>query len=512
MITWVILGGRVPSVQRQGFDQALHPADQAFVAMDRRDSPMNMSVLVMLDEPRASLEEWRRYLDSRLDRVPRWRQRVTTLPLGIGRPVWVDDREFAIANHVQGVRLDLDGDDVLYELAARLHGARQSMRHSPWLLTVVDQPSRQSLVIRAHHVLADGVGSVEIAQAIFDLAGLEPESGDAGAAANGSSHAPAEASDGSSRVAAGLRADLAQNVEVVRSLASDRMAMVPRVAETVRRLPSRLQSKALGGVLDVARGVVTGPFSALGSPFARRVGSGRHFEGLQFPLDQVKRIKDAAGCKVNDVVLAIVASGARAVFDLHGLPDRSRLRIAIPVDVRQPGDPTFGNYLSIRRIEAPISPIASLAHVSSVADASRASVEGELDLSFHEIMSMAELLPPSAVRTIARAVARLPLFDIFVSNVPGPPALSVLGARVVDLVANIPPGPRTPIAVCACSYDGKMTISVVADDRGQDDASTLREAMSAAFDELRTEADARLAPATKVRSKRADHVPVSPRA
>ena len=103
----------MPSVQRQGFDQALHPADQAFVAMDRRDSPMNMSVLVMLDEPRASLEEWRRYLDSRLDRVPRWRQRVTTLPLGIGRPVWVDDREFAIANHVQGVRLDLDGDDVL---------------------------------------------------------------------------------------------------------------------------------------------------------------------------------------------------------------------------------------------------------------------------------------------------------------------------------------------------------------------------------------------------------------
>ncbi len=250
---------------------------------------------------------------------------------------------------------------------------------------------------------------------------------------------------------------------------------------------------------------------ALGSPFARRVGPGRHFEGLQFPLDQVKRIKDAAGCKVNDVVLAIVASGARAVFDLHGLPDRSHLRIAVPVDVRQPEDPIFGNYLSVRRIEAPISPIASLAHVSSVADASRASVDGEIDLSFHEIMNMAELLPPSAVRTIARAAARLPLFDIFVSNVPGPPPLSVLGARVVDLVANIPPGPRTPIAVCACSYDGKMSISVVADDRGQDDASTLREAMSAAFDELRTEADARLAPAIKDRSKRADHVPVSPR-
>jgi diacylglycerol O-acyltransferase / wax synthase len=505
----------VPSVQLQGRDQALNPADQAFVAMDRGNSPMNMSVLVKLDGSRGSLEDWRRYLDSRLDRVPRWRQRVATLPLGIGRPVWVDDREFDIANHVRGVRLDLDGDDVLYELAARLHGARQSMRHSPWLITVVDQPSRQSLAIRAHHVLADGIGSVEIGQAIFDLAGLEPGGagaavGSAGAAAP-EEGAEAEESDDPSAPGEGLRADIAQSVEVARSLASDRMAMVPRVAETVRRLPSRLQARALAGVLDVAKGVVTGPVLALGSPFARRVGPGRHFEGLHLPLDQVKRIKDAAGCKVNDVVLAIVASGARSVFDLHGLPDRSHLRIAVPVDVRQPEDPTFGNYLSVRRIEAPISPIPSLAHVSSVADAGRASIEGEIDLSFHEFLNMAELLPPLAVRTIARAVARLPLFDVFVSNVPGPPPLSVRGAKVVDIIGNLPPGPRTPIAVCACSYDGKMSISVVADDRGQDDASTLRDAMAAAFDELRAQADERLAPPAKGRSNRPHPAPVSPR-
>lgn len=512
MVTGVILGGRVPSVQRQERDQALHPADQAFVAMDRRNSPMNMSVLVMLDESRGSLEEWRRYLDSRLDRVPRWRQRVVTLPLGIGRPVWVDDQEFDIANHVQGVRLDLDGDDVLHELAARLHGARQSMRHSPWLITVVDQPSRQSLAIRAHHVLADGVGSVEIGQAIFDLAGLQVEDGPADGSAEESPPAAAVEPAASSGAAERLRADIVQNVEVVRSLASDRMAMVPRVVETVRRLPTRLQSSALTGVLDLAKGVVTGPVVALGSPFARRVGPGRHFEGLHFPLDQVKRIKDAAGCKVNDVVLAVVTSGARAVFDVHGLPDRSRLRIAVPVDVRQPEDPTFGNYLSVRRIEAPISPIPSLAHVSSVADAGRASVEGEIDLSFHEFMNMAELLPPLAVRTMARAVARLPLFDVFVSNIPGPPPLSVRGAKVVDIIGNLPSGPRTPIAVCACSYDGTMSISVVADDRGQDDASTLRDAMAAAFDELRAEADERLAPAVKGRGKRTDREPVSPRA
>jgi len=495
----------VPSVQRQGRDQALHPADQAFVAMDRRNSPMNMSVLVMLDESRGSLEEWRRYLDSRLDRVPRWRQKLATLPLGIGRPVWVDDREFDIANHVQGVRLDLDGDDVLHELAARLHGARQPMRHSPWLITVVDQPSRQSLAVRAHHVLADGVGTVEIGQAIFDLAGLQVEDGAADDSVEESSPAQAEKPGE-------LRADVVQRVEVVRSLAWDRMAMVPRVVETVRRLPTHLQSSALTGVLDLAKGVVTGPVVALGSPFARRVGPGRHFEGLHFPLDQIKRIKDAAGCKVNDVVLAIVASGARAVFDIHGLPDRSRLRIAVPVDVRRPEDPSFGNHLSVRRIEAPISPVASLAHVSSVADASRASVEGEIELSFHEFMNMAEILPPSAVRTIARAVARLPLFDVFVSNIPGPPPLSIRGARVVDLIPNIPPGPRTPIAVCACSYDGTMSVSVVADDRGQDDASTLRDAMATAFDELRAEADERLAPAVKGRGKRTDHVPVSPQA
>ena len=150
----------------------LSPADRASLAAER--GPVNMAVggLLVLDagpglERRAVVER----LASRLHLIPRYRQRLEEVPLGLGAPAWADDEGFDLDWHVRHTSVPTGGGrDALADLTALEMSRRLDLRRPLWELTVIDLPDeeRVALLARMHHALVDGVAAVDAATVLLD--------------------------------------------------------------------------------------------------------------------------------------------------------------------------------------------------------------------------------------------------------------------------------------------------------------------------------------------------------
>ena len=95
------------------------------------------------------------------------------MPLGVGRPLWVDDDDFAITRHVKAATVPEPGDEQqLYDLCAELFEEPINRAHPLWQIWIVDglAGGRVGIVEKIHHALIDGISGVELAAAIFDPA------------------------------------------------------------------------------------------------------------------------------------------------------------------------------------------------------------------------------------------------------------------------------------------------------------------------------------------------------
>src|ERR1700761_8269202 len=101
----------------------LSPSDASFYRLENSSTPMYVGSLVILRKPRAGLsyETLLATVEQRLPQIPRYRQKVREVTLGLARPVWVDDRDFDITYHIRRSALPSPGSDAqLHDLVARL--------------------------------------------------------------------------------------------------------------------------------------------------------------------------------------------------------------------------------------------------------------------------------------------------------------------------------------------------------------------------------------------------------
>ena len=146
------------------------PDDLLELAVDRGSVPWQVGALLVLDRP-LDPAEVRRALADRVRAVPRLRRRLLRTPPLCGRPIWVDDADFAVDRHVREVRcLGSPDDAALYDVAVRAVGTRLSLDRPPWEAIVVTGSSqgRGALVVVFHHVLADGVGGLAVLARLVD--------------------------------------------------------------------------------------------------------------------------------------------------------------------------------------------------------------------------------------------------------------------------------------------------------------------------------------------------------
>ncbi|MDJ0769339.1 MAG: wax ester/triacylglycerol synthase family O-acyltransferase [Ilumatobacter sp.] len=464
-----------PPAPRPGGER-LSALDTGFLRIESPETPMHIGGVFVLDgaglrdeDGAIRLADARRHIEARLRRVPRFTCRVADVPLGLGRPLWVDDDRFDIAQHVRLVDVAAPGDrQALLDLCARLYADPLDRRHPLWELWFVDglEDGRVAIIEKVHHALIDGVSGVELAAALFD-----PEPDDR---AEHPVRRPARPSPSQMRLLG----------DAVTEQLTDPIDTLRRAASMLRTSPSEVADQ-LGSVAAATREMFGAHALAPPTPFNRPIGRHRELRTVRLELDDVHRIRHPADATVNDLVLACMAGAMRRWFDAEGEPPAD-VHVLVPVSMRRAtmsDEP--GNHVGSVVIELPVGepdPQRRLHLVQSRMRRLKRTHEGE---GTALLLDALDHVPAPGFGALTRLVAVQPLVNFVVTNVFGlADPLYFLGSRIEDMVPVVPLGPRLGLGVAVLSYVDGLTISLFADPDACHDLDVLAEAITDEFELL----------------------------
>lgn len=450
----------------------LSSVDAGFLHMeDGNDAHMHIGALAVLEGPPPDYDEFCAHIASRLQLVPRYRQRVMPAPLQTGRPLWVEDPDFNLTYHVRLTALPSPGtDEQLRRLAGRIVSQRLDRTKPLWEIWLVEglEGGRFAVVNKTHHALVDGVGGVDILTALFDLTpeprAVDPDTWSAEPAPGAVDLLAKGVRDAAGRVVGLSTAAIGAVTDPRRTLA--------RAARTAQ------------GVVEVAeRFVNPAPRTPLNAP----PGPHRRFASVSTSLADYKAVKNRLGGTVNDVVLTVVAGALARFLEQRGLDTSGmELRACVPVSVRtddQRGG--AGNRITIMVAPLPVGerdPVARLGKVRAAMDGLKRSKQA---IGAAAMTEMENFMPPTVLARAARLGFSSRLYNLLVTNVPGPQfPVYLLGRQMLALYPIAFLAPEHLLAVGIVSYHGQVNIGLIADYDGVPDLDVLAKEVGAALDEL----------------------------
>jgi WS/DGAT/MGAT family acyltransferase len=218
------------------------------------------------------------------------------------------------------------------------------------------------------------------------------------------------------------------------------------------------------------------------------IGASRSFTFVRVPLADLKAVKESLGGTVNDVVLAAVTGGLRSLLDGRGEePPAGGLRAMVPMNVRQASERlSLGNRISSLFVHLPVAADTTAARYAQVMSEAEDLKQGTQALGTATVISVAGLAPPALHATIARALYATRLFNVTVTNVPGPQtALYALGARLREIVPLVPLAADHALGVAIFSYDGTVIFGINAAADAVPDVGVLRDGIADEIGALR---------------------------
>jgi diacylglycerol O-acyltransferase / wax synthase len=460
--------------------ERLSGLDTSFLHLERSGAHMHVASVSIFEGEAPTHREFRDHIGSRLHLVPRFRQKLRFVPFGQSRPVWIDDPHLNLDYHVRQTALPAPGsDEQLRNLAARIFSQQLDRSKPLWELWLVEGLSedRFAIVGKSHHALVDGVSGVDITTVLFDL-DAEPQG------------APDKAPPW-------LAAPEPTDAQLLTEALRERMTSPKEIYRGVRAA-FRGPRQVLEGLGATSKMVAAG-VSAPSSVFNVEIGPHRRFQMVQANLDDLKRVKDAHGGTVNDVILSIVAGGIGKYMRARGHDtDGLELRAMVPVSVRADEEHgALGNRISAMFAPLPVwceDPVERL-HVVT-------REMGDLKSSGQAVgAEILTKLTDFAPGTIATQAARLQpaqrFFNLVVTNVPGPQfPLYVLGRRMESFFPMVPLARRQALCVGIMSYNGQVNIGLVGDYDAMADLDSFALDLEAATQEV-----IKTAPAAKTTAK-----------
>jgi len=450
----------------------LTAVDASFLTNETSASHMHVGAILIFEGDPPPYVDLLEHVRGRLDQVPRFRQRLIMPPLEAGRPLWADDANFNLRYHIRHAALpEPGGEDQLKRMASRVFSQQLDRSKPLWEMWLVQglERDRFAILTKTHHAMVDGISGVDIGTVLFDL---EPVA------------KPAPVDDGWQPNPAPSTA------HVVMRGATDAAAVPVKLAERAMaalRTPetaAKRVTEALEGV-----GEVVGAFAdpAPDVPLNQPIGPHRRFAWSRSELATFKRIKDTLGGTVNDVVLAVVTGALRGW--LHGRGVRTEgleLRALVPVSIRtqdERGD--LGNRLAVMRGPLPVyveDPVRRLRVVSEQMEGLKRSKQA---LGAEVISRFNDFAPPTLLAQAARINFSTRLFNLIVTNVPGPQIpLYVLGRELQEVfpIAFLPQ--NHALAVAIMSYNGRICFGLLADFESMDDVEVIARGIDEALVEL----------------------------
>lgn len=487
--------------------EPLSGLDSAFLAAETPTSrPYVAGVLVLdpppggapADEPAwgpASFDRIRAVIAQRLHRVPRLHQRTVRVPLGLQRPLWVDDPAFDLDAHVRRAALPSPGgqpelDAFVGEAMARPLPADRPL----WEMVVVEglDGGRTAVVARLHHAILDGVSGATAMAAFLDL---EPDvpvdmPGDVPVEVPG--EVPEDVAGRStlpsvSSVLRYVAASIARQPEVVLGAFNGSLDAMVALADQSRRLAAE------------GRTPPPTPFRVPRTSLNGSVTSERVVGTLAVPLADLELVRASCGdVTVNDVILCAVGDAVWQTLAERGEHPAAPLVAMVPVSTRGPAEVAddgvahVGNALSGMLVPLPVEAPDPFERLQAVAEAARVSKDQERLAGGDLLEGVTRALPPLLVRATMRGIGRFRLFDLL----PPPVNLAVSTVVVPDVSlwwagrevsAIFPLGPVVDgvgLNVTAMTYRGTVYVGLVACPRQVPDIQGLAERLGESFDEL----------------------------
>jgi diacylglycerol O-acyltransferase len=451
--------------------------DSSFLHLEHDATHMHVAGCMVFDGQAPAYDELVDQILSRLHLVPRYRQRLAFVPLNQGRPVWVDDPHFNVAFHVRHTALpNPGGEDQLKRLCGRIFSQALDRSRPLWEIWLVEglAEDRFALLSKTHHALVDGISGVDIATVLFD-ASPDP--------------VPVAPPDGE-WIARPLPTGAQLLAEALRERATVPTEIVRGVRATLRgpRHVAARVGRAVGGIGAVARLATA---SAPDSPLNVRIGPHRRFTWVRGDLAQFKAVKNALGGTVNDVVLAAVAGALGRYLRIHGEDTEDTvLRAMVPVSVRADVERgALGNRVAAMWAPLPIGltdPVQRLLTISRAMDGVKDSGQA---VGAQVLTELTGFAPPTIMAQAARLQARQRMFNLVVTNVPGPQIpLYLLGRQLEAMFPMVPLAANQALGVAIMSYNGQLNFGLNADYDALRDLEALADALRASIDELVTAA------------------------
>jgi diacylglycerol O-acyltransferase / wax synthase len=453
----------------------LSAIDTGFLAQEGPTTHMHIGGVVLLDGPPPHYDEFAGHVRSRLHLVPRYRQKYVQPPLEAGLPLWIDDPRFNLRYHVRHTALPKPGsEEQLMNLVGRLFSQRLDRSKPLWELYLVEglAGDRFALISKSHHALVDGVSGADLATVLFDLS---PEP------------APIETPEPWVPQREPTRAELvARGVEGAARTVAGIAARAAREAAP-REVLARAREMA-EGVGEVARTAMKAPPP---TPFNVPPGPHRRFRIVDAQLDEFKAVKSVLGGTVNDVVLATVAGGIAHFLRERGLETYElELRACVPVSVRtEATKATLGNEITIMMAPLPVGVADPVQRLARVREAMEGLKESKQAVGAKTLAQMQDFAPPTVLAQASRLQFSSRMYNLLVTNVPGPQfPLFVLGRRM-RAIYPVPflAGDRA-LAIAIMSYDGGMNFGLLGDYDALPDIDVLVEGIEGALGELQAAA------------------------
>jgi diacylglycerol O-acyltransferase / wax synthase len=467
----------------------LSSLDVSFLYLEQPSTAMHVGSVMVFSTPAGGLdlERFIRHLGARIAVVPRYRQRIRSIPGRIANPVWVDDENFDLSYHIRRSALPRPGsDDQLKELVARLQARPLDRRRPLWELYLVEglRGGRFALISKVHQALVDGVHTVDLGQVILD------DSPDVADPPTFNWQAAAEPT----------------TVELLLGAVVDSVGRPGQVVDAVRngmidvRDTAEFTVRTAGRLVRAARRAAGGPPK---SPLTQSVTPDRRFEMITTNLADYRTIRAKvvrpvetqsalAPITVNDVVLAVLAGALRAWLLARGepVPSGSIVRTLVPMSVRV-DDPqaagAIGSRVASVLIDLPTGEASPMMRLHQVAYQTRGHRETGQAVDAPALAGIAGFAPPTLHSLGARVASGLSrrIFHLVVTNVPGPQQpLYVDGVEMVATYPVVPLAAGQALSIGLTSYVGKVYYGLNADREAMPDVDTVGQCIVDALAEL----------------------------
>jgi diacylglycerol O-acyltransferase len=399
--------------------------------------------------------------------APGFRHRVVRAPWRIANPRWVVDPDFNLAFHTRHLAVPAPGGlEQVFEYASQTGMAGFDRDRPLWEFTLLDglEGGRAALILKLHHALTDGIGGMEMAKYLFDLApepatpGLMPDAPD---------------------VKQWSTVDLARDA-LCHNVS--RIARVPgalfgthRAVRNAVRHPARAVENWVELVRSVTRTVQ--PVRSTLSPIMTDRRLAWHYDAFRMPIDELRGAARACGLTLNDAFLGAISGGMLRYHERRGF-SVDELRLTMPISVRTPDDPIGGNRITLMRFKVPTGlhdPVERMRRIHQLC--LNARQEAAIPYT-NTIAAALNVLPRGVVGSMLKHV------DLLASNVPGIDVpVYLAGAHVAEWYAF---GPTIGSAFNATlvSYDGTCFVGVNVDTGAIPDEDLLLECLRESFREI----------------------------